>query len=119
MLVLFLGSAEGGPPLISVVGISGTSITIISLGLIPLSTSTQIASESPINTNLYIKIFNFKSYQEIQKVLEDLNLTINSTTERKNSKYNLIIGPIKNEEADKLVSSFIMKGYKKTEIILK
>ena len=34
------------------------------------------------------------------------------------SQYNLILGPIKNEEADKLVSSFIMKGYKKTEIIL-
>ena len=78
----------------------------------------EIGSEPVQDTELFIKIFNFKSYQEIQNVLEDLNLTINSTNERNESQYNLILGPIKNEEADKLVSSFIMKGYKKIEIIL-
>ena len=78
----------------------------------------EIGSEPVQDTNLFIKIFNFKTYQEIKKVLEDLNLTTNSTIELKGSQYNLILGPIKNEEADKLVSSFIMKGYKKTEIIL-
>ena len=78
----------------------------------------EIGSESVKNTDLFIKIFNFKTYQEIQNVLEDLNLTTNSTNERNESQYNLILGPIKNEEADKLVSSFIMKGYKKIEIIL-
>jgi len=78
----------------------------------------EIGSEAVNDTDLFIKIFNFKTYQEIQKVLEDLNLTTNSTSERIGSQYNLILGPIKNEEADKLVSSFIMKGYKKTEIIL-
>ena len=78
----------------------------------------EIGSEPVQDTDLFIKIFNFKTYQEIQKVLEDLNLTTNSTNERNESQYNLILGPIKNEEADKLVSSFIMKGYKKIEIIL-
>ena len=78
----------------------------------------EIGSEPVQDTELFIKIFNFKSYQEIQNVLEDLNLTTNSTNERNESQYNLILGPIKNEEADKLVSSFIMKGYKKIEIIL-
>ena len=78
----------------------------------------EIGSEPVQDTDLFIKIFNFKTYQEIQNVLEDLNLTTNSTNERNESQYNLILGPIKNEEADKLVSSFIMKGYKKIEIIL-
>ena len=78
----------------------------------------EIGSEPVQDTNLFIKIFNFNTYQEIQNVLEDLNLTTNSTSERNKSQYNLILGPIKNEEADKLVSSFIMKGYKKIEIIL-
>ena len=78
----------------------------------------EIGSEPVKSTNLFIKIYNFKTYEEIQNVLEDLNLTTNSTNERKESQYNLILGPINNEEADKLVSSFIMKGYKKIEIIL-
>ena len=78
----------------------------------------EIGSEPVQDTNLFIKIFNFNTYQEIQNVLEDLNLTTNSTSERNESQYNLILGPIKNEEADKLVSSFIMKGYNKTEIFL-
>jgi len=32
--------------------------------------------------------------------------------------YKLIIGPIENEIANKLVSTFIRKGYKENEIIL-
>ena len=32
--------------------------------------------------------------------------------------YKLIIGPIENEVANKLVSTFILKGYKENEIIL-
>ena len=33
----------------------------------------EIGSEPVKATNLFIKIFNFKTYQEIKKVLEDLN----------------------------------------------
>ena len=40
------------------------------------------------------------------------------TIQEENSKYNLIIGPINNIQANNLVSSFIMKGYKKTKFIL-
>jgi len=93
--------------------------TIIEKNLSILEQPIEIGSEPIQETDLFIKIFNFKNYQEIQNVLEDLNLIIDYISERNGSQYNLIIGPIKNEEADKLVSSFIMKGYKKTEIILK
>ena len=41
----------------------------------------EIGSEPIQDTNLFIKIFNFKTYQEIKNVLEDLNLTTNSTIE--------------------------------------
>jgi len=79
----------------------------------------EIGSEPVQDTDLFIKIYNFKTYEEIQIVLKDLNLTTQSTIERSELEYNLIIGPIKNEVADKLVSSFITKGYKETEILLK
>ena len=35
-----------------------------------------------------------------------------------NPFYKLIIGPIENEVANKLVSTFILKGYKENEIML-
>ena len=34
------------------------------------------------------------------------------TAEKNNSKYDLIIGPLENTEANNLVSYFISKGYK-------
>ena len=79
----------------------------------------EIGSEPIKSSQLYIKVYNFTNYNEIQETLTELNLSINSTSEKEGVHYNLILGPIKNEEADKIVSSFIMKGYKKTEIILK
>ena len=33
--------------------------------------------------------------------------------------YSLLLGPLENQEANNLVLSFISKGYKKTEFILK
>ena len=79
----------------------------------------EIGSETVINTDLFIKVSEFNTYEEIEKIIKDLNKSLKYTTERNNSLYNLILGPIKNVEADKLVSYFVAKGYKKTEIILK
>ena len=41
-------------------------------------------------------------------------------TSKKNEgdNYSILLGPIENIDANKLVSSFISKGYNKTEIIL-
>ena len=38
--------------------------------------------------------------------------------EKNNSKYDVIIGPLENIEANNLVSYFISKGYKETEILI-
>ena len=78
----------------------------------------EIGSEPIENKELFLKVFNFNSYEDIQKIINALNLTVNTTTEKDGEKYNLLLGPINNEEANKLVSSFISKGYKKTKIIL-
>ena len=40
------------------------------------------------------------------------------TSENMGDFYKLKIGPIENEVANKLVSTFILKGYKENEIIL-
>ena len=78
----------------------------------------EIGSEPIENKELFLKVFNFNSYEDIQKIINALNLTVNTTTEKDGEKYNLLLGPINNDDANKLVSSFISKGYKKTKIIL-
>ncbi len=78
----------------------------------------EIGSEPIENKELFLKVFNFNSYEDIQKIIKALNLTVKTTTEKDGEKYNLLLGPINNDEANKLVSSFISKGYKKNKIIL-
>ena len=77
-----------------------------------------IGSEPIEDKQLFLKIYNFKTYEDTQKILKELNILEKSTVNKEESYYNLVIGPLMNEEANKLVSSFIMKGYKKTEIII-
>jgi len=79
----------------------------------------EIGSETIINTDLFIKVSGFKNYEEVEKIILDLNKSLKFTTERRSNLYNLLLGPLKNEEADKLVSYFVTKGYKNTEIFLK
>ena len=93
--------------------------TIQDKEIINIEQPIEIGSEPIKSSQLYIKVYNFINYNEIKETLTELNLSINSTSEKEGVHYYLILGPIKNEEADKIVSSFIMKGYKKTEIILK
>ena len=79
----------------------------------------EIGNQKIENNDLYIKIYHFKSYEEIKNILNEIDTSLKTTTERIDSEFNLIIGPINNNEANKLVSTFIMKGYKQTEIIIK
>ncbi len=81
-------------------------------------TPIEIGNEDVVDNNLYVKIYEFKNYQEIQSVLKELNITVKNTIEKESTNYNIILGPISNQDVNNLVSSFIMKGYKKTEIII-
>tara|TARA_Y100001970_G_scaffold177506_1_gene216283 strand:+ start:844 stop:1776 length:933 start_codon:yes stop_codon:yes gene_type:complete len=92
-----------------------------------LDENTQKIIEQPIelgfeeveNLQLYLHISKFKNYQEIQKIIKEIDLKEKYTSENIGTFYKLIIGPIENENANKLVSTFISKGYKENEIILK
>ena len=89
-------------------------------------TSVQEDMEQPIelgfekveNLELFLHINNFKNYEDIQKIVNEIQLKEKFTSENMGDFYKLIIGPIENEVANKLVSTFILKGYKENEIIL-
>ena len=88
--------------------------------------STSESIEQPIelgfeeikNIDLYLHVDNFKNYQEIQNIIKEIDIKENYTSENTDNIYKLIIGPIDNEMANKLVSTFISKGYKETGLIL-
>ena len=78
----------------------------------------ELNQEEVNEKDLYLKVYDFKSYDEAKNIVENLNLQLKNTTEKDGEYYSIIIGPLNNVEANKLVSTFISKGYKKTEIIL-
>ena len=78
----------------------------------------ELGSENILNNELFLKIYNFSSYDDAKLILAELNIKNKFTTQKEGFKYSLIIGPLSNENANKLVLSFISKGYKKTEFIL-
>ena len=78
----------------------------------------ELGFEEVKKIDLYIHVNNFKNYQEIQNIIEEIDYKENYTSENTENIYKLIIGPIDNNMANKLVSTFISKGYKDTELIL-
>ena len=78
----------------------------------------ELGFEKVESLELYLHISNFKNYDEIQKIVKEIDLKEKYTSENMGSFYKLIIGPIENETANKLVSTFILKGYKENKIIL-
>ena len=79
----------------------------------------ELMLEEVSNNDLFVKVYGFDSYKETKNIIDLLNIKFNITTQNEGDAYSVIIGPIENIDANKLVSSFISKGYKNTEIILK
>ena len=87
----------------------------------------EVAKEAPIELGmeevneyeLYLYVDNISNYQEIQNIIKEIDLKVKFTSEKTANIYKLIIGPIDNKIANKLVSTFISKGYKETELIFK
>ena len=79
----------------------------------------ELGSEDIAIHNLYLKVYGFKSYDEAFEIINILDILFKTTTQNEGNNYSIILGPIENNEVNKLVSSFISKGYKKTEIIIK
>ena len=78
----------------------------------------ELGVEKISNQNLYLKVYGFNSYDDANKIVVSLNIKFKTTTQNEGDNYSILLGPLENNEANKLVSSFISKGYKKTEIIL-
>ena len=77
----------------------------------------ELGFEEVDDLALYLHVNNFKNYQEIKNIVNEINLSDNYTSENKGNFYRLIIGPIDNKTADKLLSTFISKGYKESKLI--
>ena len=78
----------------------------------------ELGFEEVNNIDLYLHVSNFKNYQEIKNVVNEINLLDKYTSENIGNLYKLIVGPIDNQTADKLLSKFISKGYKDSKLIL-
>ena len=90
------------------------------------SKSQKIIDLEPIEINynevkeyeLFLKIYNFDNYNTIKNLINSLDDSFNYTSEKNGSNYDLILGPIDKKQLNNLVSYFISKGYKETEILL-
>ena len=79
----------------------------------------KLTTEEISNQDLFVKVHGFESYNEAKDIINALNIKFNTTTQNEGDSYSILLGPIEYIDANKLVSSFISKGYKNTEIILK
>jgi rare lipoprotein A len=68
--------------------------------------------------NLFLIISDFKSKEELNITMLELDNTYNFLFQKKADFFNAKIGPLSNKEANKLVLTFISKGYKNYEFIL-
>jgi rare lipoprotein A len=78
----------------------------------------ELGFEEVDELDLYLHVNNFKNYQEIKNIVNEINLSDKYTSESIGNFYKLIIGPIDNKTADKLLSTFISKGYKESRLIV-
>ena len=77
----------------------------------------ELGFEEVDDLDLYLHVNNFKNYQEIKNIVNEINLSDKYTSENIGNFYKLIVGPIDNKTADKLLSTFISKGYKENKLI--
>jgi len=84
-----------------------------------LDDPVEIGFDNITNKELFLKIYEFKSYNEAKNIISELKILYTFSTMNEGDSYSLLLGPLENQEANNLVLSFISKGYKKTEFILK
>ena len=78
----------------------------------------ELGFEEVDELDLYLHVNNFKNYQDMKNIVNEINFSDKYTSENIGNFYKLIIGPIDNKTADKLLSTFISKGYKESKLIL-
>ena len=78
----------------------------------------EIGSEDVIDRKLYVLTDEISSYQEAIDLVSSLDQDYKTTTKSKDGKFNILFGPIQNNQANNLVSTLIARGYKNTKIII-
>ena len=79
----------------------------------------QLGFEEITDKELYLKVYDFNSYEKAKSTILELDISNKFTTKKEENNYSLIIGPLTNIDANNLLLSFISKGYNTTEFILK
>ena len=78
----------------------------------------ELGMENINKDKLFLKVNDFKQYSNAKLIMKDLKLSYKFTIQKEVKSYSLIIGPLENEAANNLLSSFISKGYKNNKFIL-
>ena len=78
----------------------------------------EIGFEEVSDKDFLLKVYEFQSYNEAKSIFTEFKLKYKFVIQKEEEFYSLIVCLLNNVEANKLVLSFISKGYKKTEFIL-
>ena len=78
----------------------------------------EIGFEKIIPKELFLKVYDFKSSENVKSIISELELKYNFITNKVGDSFTVILGPLENNEANNLVLYFISRGYSKTEFIL-
>ena len=73
--------------------------------------------EEVTNLDLYLKIYGFNSYIEVN-MISILDIKYIFITQKEGNNFNLLLGPLENKDVNNLVTTFISRSYKKNDIIL-
>ena len=79
----------------------------------------ELLQEEVLNNDVYLSIYNLKSYNEAKNIVDsfpDMNMP---TIERNNDIFNVIFGPIDKNDVDILFQEIKSKGYKEIKVIVK
>ena len=68
--------------------------------------------------NLFLIVNDFKSNEELNIIMIQLENSYNFSSQKKEGFFSAKIGPLNNQDANKLVLTFISKGYKNNKFIL-
>lgn len=79
----------------------------------------EMGFEEVTNQKLYLKIYNFTTYNEIKNLISELDIKYNFLSQKEDENLSLLLGPLENNDVNNLVTTFVSRGYKKNDIILK
>ena len=92
-----------------------------------VETDNYINYEQPIElekmevspTDIFVLVSKISSYEDAEMIKKNVNKTYKITTNKENNEYEVVFGPLTNEEVYNLFQLLLSKGYKNSKIIFK